>query len=79
MTATKKWFLGKRDNPQLKEFYYKIFGRINRQEQVRAENPSYGTMTLTGFETREALMDEVQRLRGEGLKVSVSANCKGMF
>jgi len=78
-TAVRQWFIGKRDNPQLKEYYYKIFGRISFQDIVKAQNPLYGTMTLIGFDTKEALMDEVQRLRGEGFKVTVASNCKGLF
>lgn len=64
------FYIGERNNPQLDKPYYVAYGLLYKKEVKAKEECVYGTMTLTGYEDRIAYDKEIERLKGEGFKVT---------
>ena len=45
------FYIGQRDNAQLKTPYYKAFGKLTKKDAKAKEQCAYGSMWLTGYKT----------------------------
>jgi hypothetical protein len=68
--AKLKYYIGRRDNPQLKQPYYRRYGQLSKTDAKKKENPAYGSMSLTGYDTEEEYEKEIARLVLEGFTVN---------
>ena len=70
--ATKKFYIGRRDNPQLPRPYFIAYNQLTKIEAKKKENCSYGSMSLTSYESIEEYNIEIEKLKKAGLKVSIN-------
>jgi len=68
--ATKKFYIGRRDNPQFKQPYYRKYGQLTKTEVKKKENCLYGGMSLTAYDTEESYNNAIQTLLNSGFRVS---------
>jgi hypothetical protein len=67
----KLYYIGWRGNPQLKNGgYYKAFGQLSKAEAKRKEQTSYGSMSLTAYETEEQYMTSLRSFKEEGHSIN---------
>jgi hypothetical protein len=66
----KKFYIGERINPQLNKSYYRAYGQLTKLEAKRKENPIYGSMIITSYNTEEEYNKELDKLRNEGFSIS---------
>jgi hypothetical protein len=66
----KKYYLGERINPQLSKPYYKAYGQLSKKEAAKKEkDQTYGSMTLTAFETKVGYETAIRLRKEEGFNV----------
>jgi hypothetical protein len=65
-----KFYLGKRDNPQLSKPYYVKYGQLSKKEVVKKENCLYGNMSLTAYDNETSYNNAIDSLEKEGFRIS---------
>ena len=70
MKRVKKYYVGRRDNPQLSKPYFVAYGQLSKADVKRMESSVYGSMTLTGYDTIEDFNQTIQTLESDGFRVS---------
>ena len=63
------YWIKERDNPQLGTYYVPC-GQMTVKEAKKYERPLYGENTMHRFETVEAYIDEIHKLKSDGCKVN---------
>jgi hypothetical protein len=69
MKTKKLYYIGRRDNPQFKKSYFIRYGQLSKAEAARKEKCVYGSMWLTGFDSHEEFLNEIDKLRNEGYNI----------
>ena len=64
-----KYYIGRRDNPQLSKPYYKAYGQLTKKEAKAKEECSYGSMILESFDTIEECGKRLDELRANGFSI----------
>jgi hypothetical protein len=62
--------IGKRYNPQLPKPYYIAYGKLTKTRIKEIEKPSYGSIWITTYDSKEAYDAEIARLEAEGYRVT---------
>jgi hypothetical protein len=65
----KKFYIKRRDNPQLEKPYYIAEGQLSKTEANRKGRAIYGSNEMLPFDTVEQYEAELARLRSEGFHV----------
>lgn len=65
---SKLYWIKERDNPQL-GVYYVAMGQMSKREAMRGERALYGANTMHSYETEQAYLNMLQKLRDSGEKV----------
>ena len=66
----KKYYLGWRGNPQLRNGgYYKMFGQLSKAEANRKEDTVYGSMTLYEYTTEAEYLIAIEDAKNEGYNI----------
>lgn len=68
MKRTKKWWIKRRDNPQIGT-YYVPEGQLSKTEARRHERPLYGSNTMLGFDNESAYLAKIDQLKNAGEKL----------
>lgn len=67
----KKFYLGWRSNPQLKNGgYYKKYGQLTKKEASQKERTAYGSMSLQAYDTEEEYNKAIEDAKNDGFSVS---------
>lgn len=66
----KKFYIGKRHNPQLSKPYFVAFGQLTAKEAKGKEKSLYGSMSLSAFSSEQEYSAELKRIEGEGFRVN---------
>ena len=69
MKQNKKFYIGRRDNPQLSKPYYKAYGKLSKKEIEDKENCLYGSMTLISYETEIEYNNKLNELKNNGFSI----------
>lgn len=64
------YYIGERQNPQLRKPYYKLFGQLSKKDAEKKEECLYGAMYLTPYNTEEEYNQKIESLRLEGFTVT---------
>lgn len=67
--AQAKFYIGRRYNPQLKNPYFRAFGRLTKKAAREHENSLYGGMVLTAYDTAEAYEAAIREITRDGFRV----------
>ena len=62
---SKPYWIKERDNPQL-GVYYVAMGQMSKREAMRKERSLYGSNTMHSYETEQAYLAMLQKLRDSG-------------
>ena len=68
-TRKKSFYIGERFNPQLSKPYYKAYGQLSKTEAKEKENPIYGSMYLTCFETESEYTNALDKIKADGFSI----------
>lgn len=68
--AAKLFYIGERLNPQLPKPYYNAYGQLTKKDADRKESCLYGSISLTGFSTKEDYENAIKKLESEGFRVN---------
>ena len=69
MKRVKLFYIGCRYNPQFSKPYYKAYGQLSKADAKRKEDCAYGSMSLTGYDSKEAYEAQITNLKNEGYSV----------
>jgi len=65
----KKYYIGRRNNPQLAKPYFVAYGQLSKADVKRKENAIYGSMILTPYDTQELYDQQIAALMAAGFSV----------
>ena len=68
--AAKKWYIGRRGNPQLPKPYFVAYGQLSVRAAEEKETCLYGSMSLTGYASKEEFESNIKELEASGYRVS---------
>lgn len=66
MQEKEMFYIGQRNNPQLKAPYYKAFGKLSKKDAKTKEQTAYGSMYLTGYSTEAEYLAAIEQLKQSG-------------
>jgi hypothetical protein len=67
----KKFYIGRRDNPQLPKPYFNGYGLLTKKDAAKKEDTLYGSMVLTSYDTEEEYETRINELKEEGFSVYI--------
>lgn len=67
--TSKRYYIGKRVNPQFKKPYYKAYGQLSKADVKKKENAIYGSMVLAGYDTFQEYNAQILQLQADGFSV----------
>lgn len=67
--APKKFFIGRRDNPQLKKPYFKAYGQLSQTSAKEKEKSAYGSMSLTSYNSEEEYQKALDKIKSDGYSI----------
>lgn len=62
------FYIGQRNNPQLKSPYYKAFGKLTKKDAKLKGQCLYGSMSLTAYETEAEYTSAIDQLKQAGAR-----------
>jgi hypothetical protein len=65
----KLFYIGERINPQLSKPYFNAYGQITKKRAEKIENPLYGSIILTAYNTKEEYVAAKEKLYNDGFRV----------
>lgn len=65
----KNYYIGRRDNPQFSNPYFRAYGRLYKKDAKKKEDCAYGSMTLTEYTTEQEYLNKLQSLKEQGFNV----------
>lgn len=71
MKTQKLFYIGERENPQLKKSYFVAYGQLTKKEVKQKEDCLYGSMSLTPYETKESYENKISELKEKGFSVNM--------
>lgn len=66
----KKFYIGKRVSPELKDTYFIAYGQITKKEAEWREDCIYGELRMTAYNTKSDYLKAIADLRSSGKRVS---------
>ena len=72
MKTPLKFYIGERSNPQLKKPYFVAYGELTKKDAEKKENPLYGSMVLTSYDSEEVYDSAISMLIFDGYNVKKS-------
>lgn len=67
--APKKFFIGRRDNPQLSKPYFKAYGQLSQTSAKEKEKSAYGSMSLTSYNSEEEYQKALDKIKSDGYSI----------
>jgi len=68
--AAKKFYIGERVNPQLKNSYYIAYGQITKREAKDREDCHYGELWMAAYDTEAVYLKAITELQAKGRRVT---------
>lgn len=65
------FYIGERQNPQLKKSYFIAYGILSKKEARKKEDTAYGSIWMTAYNDKESYNDAIEKLRADGFTVNV--------
>lgn len=69
--SSKKWYILRRDNPQLPKPYFKVYGQLSKKEANKHLHTPYGSVSMMAFDSKEEMDAKMEELKNDGYSVSV--------
>lgn len=70
--TSKKWYILRRDNPQLSKPRFKVYGQLSKKEANKHLHTPYGSVSMMTFDSKEEMDAKVEELKNDGYSVSVA-------
>lgn len=70
MKSKQKYWIKRRDNPQLDKPYFITYGKITKKRATEIGRTLYGYNTMLSYDTEEEYKKAIEEFRSQGFRVS---------
>ena len=69
MKSKQKYWIKRRDNPQLDKPYFITYGKITKKRAMEIEHTIYGYNTMLSYDTEEEYKRAIEEFRSQGISI----------